>query len=67
MPLFDYRCQECGHLTEFLESPDSDARHQCEHCGSERVAKVISAFAIRRKGSTSSEGSRCPTGTCPLS
>jgi len=67
MPLFDYRCQECGHLTEFLESLDSNARHQCEHCGSDRVAKAISALAIKRKGSASSEGSRCPTGTCPLS
>lgn len=65
MPIFEYRCTECGHVTAFLEKPNTRQRHTCETCGSEHTEKVFSTFAT--KSGVSSSPSSCPTGTCPLS
>ena len=67
MPLFEYRCEECGHVTEFLEKAGAKAGHECEECGSRKTDRVLSAFAVREGGSSGSTGASCPTGTCPLS
>ncbi|HEQ60445.1 MAG TPA: zinc ribbon domain-containing protein [Firmicutes bacterium] len=66
MPIFEYQCKECGHVTSFLEKAGSRKTHPCEQCGSRKTEKIISTFAARVGGS-SSESSSCPTGTCPLS
>lgn len=66
MPIFEYRCKECGHVTAFLEKADARRSHACEECGSRRTEKVFSTFAARSDG-TGSDDSSCPTGTCPLS
>ena len=67
MPLFEYRCQACGHVTEFLEKADTKAKHPCEQCGSKKTDRILSAFAVGKGGASGSAGGSCPTGTCPLS
>jgi len=66
MPLFEYRCKKCGHVTTFLESAATRKAHACERCGSKQTEKIFSTFAAK-SGESSSSGSACPTGTCPLS
>lgn len=67
MPIFEYRCKKCGHGTEVLERAGSSEKHACRKCGSRAMEKIFSAFSARvSSGSTSSSGSSCPTGTCPL-
>jgi putative FmdB family regulatory protein len=65
MPLYEYRCASCGHVTEVLEKADTKSRHTCEKCGGHRMEKLFSGFAVGNK--TESAGGSCPTGTCPLS
>ena len=65
MPLYEYRCRKCGHLTEVLEKADARRSHTCDKCGSRRMEKLVSTFGVG--ASTRSSGSSCPTGTCPLS
>ena len=65
MPMFEYRCAKCGHVTAFLEKPNARQRHKCEKCGSQDTKKLFSTFAA--KSGTSSAGSSCPTGACPFS
>jgi len=69
MPIFEYRCKKCGHVTEFLEKPNDHRRHNCEECGSKDTEKAFSTFAAKVGTSSSSSCSTgtCPTGTCPLS
>lgn len=46
MPIFEYRCKECGEKFETLIL--SSARSEtvkCENCGSEQTEKLMSAFA----------------------
>lgn len=49
MPLFEYRCRECGQASEVLvrgaEQP------VCPQCGSKRLEKQLSAFAALSGGS----------------
>ena len=65
MPIFEYECRKCGHVSSFLEKANARHAHTCEKCGSQETKKVFSRFAA--KSGTSSYGSSCPTGTCPLS
>jgi len=65
MPLFAYRCEQCGHVTEFLEKADALARHKCPECKSGRMKRLAAAFGVGKGESGTS--SACPTGTCPLS
>jgi len=75
MPIFEYKCNDCGHVMEFLEKQTS--KHICEKCKSENLQKLFSGFSVgRSKPSTSGcetclDGSHladsCPTGTCPFS
>jgi len=66
MPVYEYRCRECGHVTSFLERHGARSAHACRQCGSEETEKVFSTFAAR-SGRSESGPSSCPTGTCPLS
>jgi len=66
MPIFEYRCGKCGHVSSFLEKPNARRSHPCEKCGSKKTEKVFSTFAAQ-SGKSSSSSSSCPTGTCPLS
>ena len=64
MPLYEYRCKKCEHVTEVLEKPKATGPHTCEKCGSRRMEKLVSTFGVG-VGAKASGGS-CPTGTCPL-
>jgi len=66
MPIFEYQCKKCDHVSSFLEKAASKKAHICEKCGSRDTEKIFSTFAAKCGGS-SSGASSCPTGTCPLS
>lgn len=67
MPLTEYRCNDCGHVTEFLERAEAEGAHDCAECGSEDTEKLFSAFSAQVK--QSAPASRCDTcadGSCPM-
>ena len=66
MPVFEYKCRKCGHVSSFLEKAGDEKTHVCEKCGSRSTKKMFSTFAAK-SGDSTSTGSSCPTGTCPLS
>lgn len=49
MPIFEYRCEECGNRFDafFRQAEDAD-KHQlvCAKCGSGRVRKLFSVIGI---------------------
>lgn len=61
MPMFEFRCKDCGHEFEELVASASSYRIACPNCGSQTVEKKVSAFA---SGSTSTKsgGSCAPSG-----
>ncbi|MGE0356691.1 MAG: FmdB family zinc ribbon protein [Burkholderiales bacterium] len=51
MPIYEYRCANCGHQQEFLQKV-SDAPHtRCTQCGQETFSKMVTAAGFQLKGS----------------
>jgi putative FmdB family regulatory protein len=50
MPIYDYRCEECGHLMEVIHGVDAPGPASCAVCGGP-VRKLMSTPAILFKGS----------------
>jgi putative FmdB family regulatory protein len=49
MPIYEYRCQACGKRTSvFVRTMSTAVRAKCEHCGSERLSRLISRVAVAR-------------------
>lgn len=66
MPIYEYRCTECGEEFEkFVRSMMSEVEVTCPKCGSQKAEKKISLFGSSG-GSTSTVGapaaSGCATG-----
>jgi putative FmdB family regulatory protein len=54
MPMFEYVCRACGERFEELRSAkDEGPGPLCPECGSEKVVKLVSAFATGATGATS--------------
>ena len=46
MPMYEYRCQDCGKLYEQLRRmSDADRDLECPHCASAKVERQLSCFA----------------------
>lgn len=45
MPIFEYRCDNCGKTHETLELSKSDASNGCPYCGSLAINKIMSKTA----------------------
>lgn len=50
MPLYEYRCKQCGHQFEKIQSFSAPDAKECPLCKGE-VERLISAPAIQFKGS----------------
>ena len=50
MPLYEYKCDTCGLITEILQKVDDPPMTLCVKCGG-KVRKIISSSAIQFKGS----------------
>jgi len=50
MPIYEYRCQECGHELEKLQRMSEAALTDCPSCGKAALKRLISAAGFRLKG-----------------
>lgn len=50
MPLYEYRCKQCGHRFERIQSFSAEDVKECPVCQGE-VERLISAPAVQFKGS----------------
>ncbi|MBN2372025.1 MAG: zinc ribbon domain-containing protein [Vicinamibacteria bacterium] len=67
MPLYEYRCQECGATTEALVTIAKRDDAVCSKCGSRKLERKLSTFAVRGSSAGNDIGGSCPTGTCSFS
>jgi putative FmdB family regulatory protein len=51
MPLYEYRCEACGHQFEKIQRFSDDPISVCPSCGQGPVVKLLSSPAIQFKGS----------------
>jgi putative FmdB family regulatory protein len=50
MPLYEYRCNACGHELEAMQKMSDPPLAVCPQCGESALKKKISAAAFRLKG-----------------
>jgi len=66
MALYEYKCKDCGGIAEYLVFSPSEEL-SCKKCGSKKLEKLMSSFAVSSNSSSSSTPeSSCPYGTCGL-
>jgi putative FmdB family regulatory protein len=51
MPIYEYRCEACGHEFEQLQKISDEPLKDCPECGEPALKKLISAAGFRLKGS----------------
>jgi putative FmdB family regulatory protein len=51
MPIYEYRCSECGHQAEYLQKISEPALTVCTACGKPTFTKLLSAAGFQLKGS----------------
>ena len=65
MPVYDYKCRQCGKVFEkFLRSLAAADSVQCEKCGSAKVKKMVSCCAISSGGKSESVASSKSAHSC---
>lgn len=51
MPIYEYRCESCGHELEKMQKISDAPLTECPACGASALKKLISAAGFRLKGS----------------
>ena len=67
MPIYEYRCQNCGHVYEEFVRFGNEPELTCPECGGADARKVVSLLgnagaAAGSDGATSSATACAPTG-----
>jgi putative FmdB family regulatory protein len=62
MPIFEYRCESCGHKFEAIVFGEQTA--ECPKCHTEKLEKQLSTFAVNAKSSFASPASGCGQSNC---
>ena len=50
MPIYEYRCDACGHEKEVLQRMSDKPLSKCPKCGKRRFHKLVSAAGFQLKG-----------------
>ena len=50
MPIYEYRCQQCGHEMEAIQKMSDDPLTDCPECNNSALQKLVSAAGFRLKG-----------------
>jgi putative FmdB family regulatory protein len=51
MPIYEYRCSDCGHQQEFLQKVSDAPLTVCTKCGKPSFSKMVTAAGFQLKGS----------------
>jgi putative FmdB family regulatory protein len=51
MPIYEYRCGECGHQEDHLQKISERPLSKCPACGKKAYKKLLSAAGFQLKGS----------------
>ena len=51
MPIYEYRCDNCGHELEAFQKLSENPLQTCPECGEDKLIKKVSAAGFRLKGS----------------
>lgn len=62
MPIYEYRCEDCGKVSEFLLIKTDDTfTPQCKRCKSKRMSRILSKVRFIRSEESRLESLADPT------
>jgi putative FmdB family regulatory protein len=56
MPIYEYRCEECGKRSTTLLQSYSSPDPVCPHCGKPALRRLVSTFATVHSGDDGGDG-----------
>ena len=59
MPIYEYRCESCGAVSEYLIGLGDEERIQCRECGSLKMDRILSASSFTLQSSRRMPGRTC--------
>ena len=59
MPIYEYRCEACGAVSEYLVGLGDEERIQCKVCGSSGMNRILSASSFILQSSGRMPGRTC--------
>lgn len=62
MPIYEYRCQQCGN--EFEALVRSDTTPECPSCHSTELNKMLSVFATAASAPEAAPAAESPCASC---
>jgi putative FmdB family regulatory protein len=62
MPIYEYKCQDCG--TKFEKLVRNGAEVACPSCGEQHLRQEFSTFAAHAAAPKQADGPVCPSGRC---
>jgi putative FmdB family regulatory protein len=63
MPIYEYKCDDCGTKFEKLVRRSSDVPElTCPQCGEKHLHQELSTFAAHASSGKSAQGPMCPSG-----
>ena len=62
MPIFEYRCQSCGHKFEAILLGEQSA--ECPRCHTTKLEQQLSVFAVSKSNGSSTVGAGCGQSNC---
>jgi putative FmdB family regulatory protein len=65
MPIYEYRCEDCGTKFEKLVRRQDDVPGlECPSCGQKHLKQELSTFAAHASGPRGGDMPECPSGRC---
>jgi putative FmdB family regulatory protein len=62
MPIFEYRCEECGHKFEAILF--GEQKPECPKCHTAKLEKQLSTFAVNKSGAAATPAAGCGQSNC---
>lgn len=60
MPIYEYKCENCGKVIEiFHQAPSQESLPACPDCGSTKLTKLLSTPGMVKVGDGSIPGTTC--------
>ncbi len=50
MPIYEYRCENCGEISEFIQKFSDEPKTKCPHCEQDQLKKQVSSTSFQLKG-----------------
>ena len=65
MPIYEYRCEDCGTKFEKLICRQAEVPGlECPSCGQKHLKQELSTFAAHSAGPRAADIPECPSGRC---